>query len=201
MSEQVQENQATEGAAGPAKKGKSKLLLIIIIVLLLGGGGGGYYYWTTTSAAAAENENEAKDGKKSKDDEEGAADDEEESGKKSSKSNKTLKGVVPDDEEVKQIIELEPFIVNLADTDQARYLRMTVSLGIGEGEEEKENQNLFITRVRNAMLAVISNKSSEEVLSVEGKAKLRKELLRAARSAADEPEIHAIYITDFIVQL
>ena len=38
--------------------------------------------------------------------------------------------------EVKEVIELQPFIVNLADKNEARYLRMTISLGIGESAEE-----------------------------------------------------------------
>ena len=91
--------------------------------------------------------------------------------------------------------------MNLADTEQARYLRMSVSLGIGEGEGSEKPEQLFMTRVRNAMLAVLSDKNSEEILSVEGKTKLRKDLLKAAQAAADEPEVQAIYITDFIVQL
>lgn len=78
---------------------------------------------------------------------------------------------------------------------------MSVSLGVGEGGESEKPDQLFITRVRNAMLSVLSDKSSEEILSMEGKAKLRKQLLKAAQAAADEPEVQAIYITDFIVQL
>ena len=109
---------------------------------------------------------------------------------------------LPDDADVTNVIELQPFIINLADTEQARYLRMTVSLGVGGAKDSKEKPDqLFMTRVRNAMLAVLSNKKSEDVLSVEGKAKLRKELLSAAQAAAEEPEVQAVYITDFIVQL
>ena len=55
--------------------------------------------------------------------------------------------------------------------------------------------------IPNAMLAVIADKKSEDVLTVEGKAKLRKELLKAAQAASEEPHVRAIYITDFIVQL
>jgi flagellar basal body-associated protein FliL len=79
---------------------------------------------------------------------------------------------------------------------------MTVSLGIDGAEVagEKPDQ-LFTTRVRNALLAVLSEKKSDQILTVEGKNKLRKELLKAAQSASENPEVKAIYITDFIVQL
>ena len=115
-------------------------------------------------------------------------------------SKKLLEISVPDDGDVKQVVELQPFIVNLADDSEPRYLRMTVSVGLAESGEAKPDP-LFTTKVRTAMLAVLTSKRSEEILTVEGKATLRKELLGAARAAVSEPEVHAIYITDFIVQL
>ncbi len=203
MSEQAPENTvaSNETVVAPEKKKSSKFLIIIILaVLVIGGGGAGAYFFMRSSGTAEET---VKANKKSNSnpDEEEAADDEEVSAKTSSKSSKTLKSALPEDEDVKHIIELQPFIVNLADTEQARYLRMSVSLGIGESEGSEKPEQLFMTRVRNAMLAVLSDKSSEEILSVEGKTKLRKDLLKAAQAAAAEPEVHAIYITDFIVQL
>jgi flagellar protein FliL len=184
--------------AAEKKGGKKFVIIIIMVVLLLGGGGGGFYFWKTSTAAAAEGEepDKKKGSKKDAENEETASD--EHDGEKSG----SLKTSIPDDEDVKAVVELPAFIVNLADTEQARYLRMTVSLGVegGEGESEKPDQ-LFITRVRNAMLAVLSDKTSEEILTVEGKAKLRKELLKAAQAASEEPHVQAIYITDFIVQL
>jgi flagellar FliL protein len=89
----------------------------------------------------------------------------------------------------------------LSDTSDARYLRMTVSLGMGESETPEKPNPLFTTKVRNAMISVLTTKTSEQVLSADGKAALRKELLEAARSVSDEPQVIAIYITDFIVQL
>lgn len=188
----------TETTESEAPKGGSKKFLIIIIlaVVLLGGGGAGAYFFLFRSSGTAE---EAKKGSKKSTAKEDAADEEADtSGKKSS----SLKSALPKDENVKKIIDLQPFIVNLADENESRYLRLTVSLGIGgaEGAEEKPDQ-LFITRVRNAMLAVLSEKKSDEILSVDGKAKLRKELLKAAQAASEEPHVEAIYITDFIVQM
>lgn len=204
MSEQAQENTPSETPDGApkGKKGRSKLIIIILAVLLIVGGGGAGYYFLSGSGTSADGEDKAESTKKSKSaDEEEPAADEEETDTKSSKSSKSLKSALPNDEDVKHIIELQPFIVNLADTEQARYLRMSVSLGVGEGGESEKPDQLFLTRVRNAMLAVLSDKGSEEILSIEGKTKLRKQLLKAARAAADEPEVQAIYITDFIVQL
>lgn len=184
------------------KKGGKKFLIIsLVAVLLLGGGGGGFYFWRSSAIAAESESGKKKPSKKaeSKSEDHGGEDEKKDP---SSKTDNALATSLPNDEDVKAIVELPPFIVNLADTEQARYLRMTVSLGI-EGEEGKSEKPdpLFMTRVRNTMLAVLSDKKSDEILSVEGKAKLRKQLLEAAQAASEEPKVHAIYITDFIVQL
>ena len=105
-----------------------------------------------------------------------------------------------DDSEVKQVVELQPFIVNLSDRNEARYLRMSISLGLAETGELKPDP-LFTTKVRNAILAIVTTKTSDQILTVEGKDQLRKEMLTAARGAASKPEILSIYITDFIVQM
>lgn len=182
------------------KKGGKKFILIgLVLVLLLGGGGAGFYFWRIAGTQAAEGPDK-KAGEKKASNKKADAESDSENDTKTSKKSGAVDSAIPEDEEVKHIVELPPFIVNLADTEQARYLRMTVSLGVAGEESEKPDQ-LFITRVRNAMLAVLSEKSSDQILTAEGKAKLRKELLQAAKAASSEPEVKAIYITDFIVQL
>lgn len=186
------------------------ILIIALAAILLLGAGGGFYYWRSLATVEAEENGgkEEKSAKKSKakknlDEEADEASEETaktEKGDGAKKAN-TLKDSLPEDSDVKHIIELQPFIVNLADAEDARYLRLSVSLGIGESKEGEKPNPLFTTRVRNAMLAVLADKKSDEVLSAEGKIKLRKELLKAAQAVSEEPEVYAIYITDFIVQL
>jgi flagellar FliL protein len=195
MSDTPEEASNSEVAVAQPKS-RQKLLIIIIAVLLLAGGGG-FYIYRTRVAASAKAKDKAEQKKSSKDGE-AQADETASDGKPGSK--KALELSLPEDSEVKQVVELQPFIVNLADDSEPRYLRMTVSLGLAESGESKPDP-LFTTKVRNAMLTVLTSKKSDEILTVEGKATLRKELLRAARAAVSEPEVQAIYITDFIVQL
>lgn len=201
MSEAV--NPETEGAEAPKRRGKKLILLLLLLLMIGGAAGGGYYFFMIRGAEAEEETEEAADEpeeKKAKSKKKSA---EEKSAKSAKSKEDETEESAADDENVKKIIELQPFIINLADADQARYLRLNVSIGVGEsegGESEKPDQ-LFITRVRSALLAVLSTKTSEEVLSVQGKAKLRKELLKAAREASEEPHVEAIYITDFIIQM
>jgi flagellar FliL protein len=209
--------------AGEKSKKKSKLPLIIgLVVLLVTGGGGAYWFLVMRPKAAAakehgeEKEKGAKEEKAEKEEkkekksaheeadeeapDEETADEESEEEPAKKKKGKSFSFTPPNDKEVKHVIELQPFIVNLADQEGSYYLRMTVSIGVGESKEEKPDP-LFTTRVRNAILAVLTTKTSEDVLTPEGKTALRRELLKVARKAVAEPEVHAIYITDLIVQL
>jgi flagellar FliL protein len=191
MSEATAQNPQTDKK--PKKSRKSLIIMLIVVLLLAGGGGGGFFYLRSSGANAKSPEKAKK--VRVKDDEE--SDDEAKPSKKSKENNLDL----PDDSAVKQVIELQPFVVNLADKNEARYLRLTVSIGLGAAKDGEKPDPLFTTRARNAMLAVLTAKTSDDVLTAEGKAKLRKELLKAAQSAIEEPHIEAIYITDFIVQL
>jgi flagellar protein FliL len=176
--EQIEQNEE-EAQEQPRKKKGGRKLLIVVLIVIMAGGGGGFYFWRKRAAAKAQ------------------------AAKTAASDHKGEKGSPaegPDDTEVKEVIELQPFIVNLADTTETRYLRMTISLGVGESHEEKVDP-LFTTRVRNAILATITTKTSDQILTVEGKTELRKEMLQAARATVDQPQIHAIYITDFIVQM
>jgi flagellar FliL protein len=198
---------------GNVKKKKPLLLIIVAVVVLAVGGGGAFLFLKRGNAAeaeAAEKDKKPEKGKKKaqdddeEDEEEEAAPEEQATTGKDGKPAKSKFSVkkldLPDDKDVKKIIELQPFVVNLADKEDSRYLRMSVSLGIGETKEEKPDP-ILMTRVRNAMLAVLTTKTAEEILTQEGKSILRKELLKAARAAIEEPHIEAIYITDFIVQM
>ena len=204
---------------GSAKKKKPLLLIIIAVVVLALGGGGAYFFLMRGKAAEAETAEKDKKGEKDKKSKKGKAKDEEEEEEeedppadehaaaepakegKPAKAKFSIKNLdLPDDKEVKKIIELQPFVVNLADTEGSRYLRMSVSIGVGETKEEKPDP-ILMTRVRNALLAVLTTKTSDEILTPQGKSILRKELLKAARAAIEEPHIEAIYITDFIVQM
>jgi flagellar FliL protein len=183
MAEETTNPNADATQPAPVKKKSKKLLMWIALLVVLLAGGGGFYFWRVRAASQAL----AK----------GADEKKQQSGDQHGKTENAEAG----DAEVTQVIELQPFIVNLADKNESRYLRMTISLGVAAGDSEHKVDPLFTTKIRNAILATISTQTSEQVLTVEGKAALRKEMLAAAKAAASEPEVLTIYITDFIIQM
>ena len=198
-------NLTNNTAAAPSKSRKLLVIILAVAVLAIGGGGSGYFFFQRGKAAAKGNTETARGssaGRAKANAEEEVAEEPAEDATSKKGQDKTTALSLPDDSAVKQVIELQPYIVNLADPGEARYLRLTVSIGLGgELSEGEKPSPLFTARIRNAMLAMLTTKTSQEVLTLEGKAKLRRDLLRAARAASSEPKVEAIYITEFIIQL
>ena len=105
--------------------------------------------------------------------------------------------------QVKGILHLESFVVNLADPQENCFLRVGIDLGLenplpaeGKGGEGA----VPIARVRDCILAVLSTWRSDALLAPEGKQKLKAELLGALRQRVPELGVREIYFTDFLVQ-
>jgi flagellar FliL protein len=186
MSEETKDGAQPAQAAAQPKKKKGKLFMILGLVLAVAAGGaGGFLYFQKAAAKTKSDSHKGRKADQESDEDEGDHSEGKEKG--------------DSEADVKRVIEIQPFILNLSDKDENRFLRLGMSLGLGDAGEEKPDQ-LFITRVRNAVLSVLMAKSSADVLSAEGKVNLRKEILEAVQKASEEPHVLTIYITELIVQ-
>jgi len=104
----------------------------------------------------------------------------------------------------KYIVRLEGFTVNLADPEESHFLRVTIELAIDrlpEGADKaKLAQSLPVPRMRDAILSVLTVCKADELLTPEGKAQLKKNLLDALNRAVPELGVREIYFTEFLVQ-
>lgn len=106
-------------------------------------------------------------------------------------------------EEVKVAASLDPFLVNLADTQAVRFVKVTFQLGMtGESEEFSKNP-VAIAASRDAIISLLSAKTSDQILTVEGKIKLREEVRDRVNSvlSASKARVQSVYIVEFVVQL
>ncbi len=105
---------------------------------------------------------------------------------------------------VTTVLHLEPFVVNLADSEDNHFLRVGVDLGLDEAPAGKEGKggegSVPMARIRDCILEVLSSWHSDALLAPEGKEKLKDELLRALHARAPEVGVKEIYFTDFLVQ-
>lgn len=102
------------------------------------------------------------------------------------------------------IVHLEGFTVNLADPEDTHFLRATIDLGIDHlpdgADKEKPGASLPIPRIRDAILSVLTVCKADVLLTPEGKAQLKKNLLDALNKNVPEIGAREIYFTEFLVQ-
>ena len=102
------------------------------------------------------------------------------------------------------VVPLEPpFVVNLADPDAARYLKIKINLMIDDKsklKEVSENQALQL-KIRDVILQSLTAKTSHDLMNDEGKNKLRQELQEKVGLYFREPKLVDIVFTEFVIQL
>ena len=97
------------------------------------------------------------------------------------------------------MFDLEPFIVNLADAPDIRYLKLTVKL---EAEDAPVTEELTarIPQIRDAVLVLLSSKDVNAVRTTQGKFQLRDEITQRINGLLSKPGIRSAYFTEFVVQ-
>ena len=101
------------------------------------------------------------------------------------------------------VIPLEPFVVNLADVDAARYLRIKISLMVDDKSKVKEvseNQALQL-KVRDVILESLTAKRSQDLINPDGKNKLRHELQEKVAVYFRATKLVDVMFTEFVIQL
>lgn len=141
--------------ATPAVHGKKKKLLLIggvvLLVLLLAGGGA--VYWMKAKAAHA-----------AEADDDGA------------KAHDTVKA---DPAHPPAFLPLDPFVVNLADTDADKYAQVGITLEL-ETPVGADQLKAYMPAVRNAILLILAQKTSQDLHDRPGKERLAEEIRREA---------------------
>lgn len=112
-------------------------------------------------------------------------------------------------DEVAQAIEkggalaLDPFVVNLADTGAARYLRIKISLMIDDGTKLKEltDNSALQLKLRDVILQTLTQKTSADLITEEGKKQLRDEIKSQIAGYFKKPKLVDVMFTEFVIQL
>ncbi len=100
------------------------------------------------------------------------------------------------------IVPLEPFVVNLADPSGTRFLRVTMSLVVADEAvaKELEEEKVVHARLRSAILELLAQKQSTELVTPEGKTALKHAIAESAAHAAHELKVEDVLFSEFIVQ-
>ncbi|ACV67877.1 flagellar basal body-associated FliL family protein [Desulfohalobium retbaense] len=164
------ENAAKQGAKGDRK---FKLLLIVASVFLLAAiGAGGYYIgtqWGSESEAAQENT------------------------PSSESVSFDSKG------ELGPLVEMDDFLVNIADGEQTRYLKASITVEATDKKSQDE-LNKRIPQIRDVIIFHLGTKTFDQVRDLQGKKQLRAELTKRLNGIVDQRLVQRIFFTEFVVQ-
>ncbi len=163
---------AAEGAPAKGGSGKKMMVLGLVGVLLLGGGGGAA--WFFMGGQKEDSEQHAKN------------DHGDDSGGEHA-------------DEPGPVVELEPFLLNLADRDELRFLKVSIKLELDRPEEKTDYPNK-VPAIRDALLVLLSSKESQILRTVNGKRRIREEIMTRVNGLMSKGKISNVFFTDFIIQ-
>ncbi len=153
----------------------NKILVILIgvlVVLMLGLGGGLFMMWNKMSALDTQIK----------------AQNSEQAGQPAAQA-----------EPLGAIVSLETFIVNLADKDGTRYLRLTLDLELDTKELEKEFEKRM-PQIRDSILMILPTKRFADIRTTEGKVALRDEIMEKLNSFLIMGKVTNVFFKEFVVQ-
>jgi len=94
-------------------------------------------------------------------------------------------------------VEIPSLSVRLADTGTEHYIKVTPVLAVKKGSEQLIKDRLPV--VRDLMVTVISAKQSSELMTPQGNAGLKKELVEALDRSFHDGVV-AVYFSDYLVE-
>ncbi len=161
-----------EEPAEKKKGGKLKLIIILVVLLALLGGGGfvawKFFLQPEEEATADGNATDGKAGKKEE-------------------------VVIPP-----EVVNLEPFVVNLADPMGRRYLKITMDVEVEPGVSAE--LTTAMAKIKDSLLLLLSSKTFSEISSMDQKIELKNEIMERLNQVVGPGKIKNVYFTEFVIQ-
>ena len=99
-------------------------------------------------------------------------------------------------------VALETFVVNLNGSGQRAYLRVGITLGMAHPLSTRNRaEGVPTALVRDTILSVLATAQPEALLQIEGKRRLKEELLKALQERVPQMAVENVYFTEFLVQM
>lgn len=95
------------------------------------------------------------------------------------------------------LVPLDAFVLNLA--EQGRFLKVTMQFELAD-DAALPMVNEKVPQLRDAIITLVSSKSSDAVSSPEGKLQLKDELLIRANQSVGKDVFKNLYFTEFVMQ-
>lgn len=97
------------------------------------------------------------------------------------------------------MVDIEPFIVNLDDPNAKHFLKVAITLEVPD-EKTKDEIGKLMPKIKNEIIMVLSSKTLADVIPVDGKIKLRDELMIRLANILGQGKLNNVYFSQFVVQ-
>ena len=94
---------------------------------------------------------------------------------------------------------LGDFVVNLGDTDQKRYLKVTIQVGYDSTKMAAELKTTDPT-LKDSIISVLRSKKSSDLNTKAGTDQLKKQLIDSMNPFLTTGKISYVYFTDFLIE-
>jgi len=103
------------------------------------------------------------------------------------------------EEAIGVMLDLAPFVVNLSDPKGKRYLKVRITLEL-DSDEVMERAEKLKPKIRDMVIMMLTSLTFEEVMTPEGKIRVRDELFERFNLILRPDRVKNIYFTEFVVQ-
>jgi flagellar FliL protein len=93
----------------------------------------------------------------------------------------------------------DPFIVNIYDGQELRYLKLKVEVELSD-EKAKSELTDRQAQIRDAILTILTTKTLQDVQYLQGKNQLKQEIMAALTKIVSSGKVRQVFFTDFVVQ-
>jgi len=94
---------------------------------------------------------------------------------------------------------MDALIVNLADNNGERYLKLVMQMEVTSPEASKE-MDIIKPKLRDSIVDLLSNKAYKDLADNIGKQRLRDEIMLRGNSMLMQGKITRVYFTEFVIQ-
>ncbi|MDR0549697.1 MAG: flagellar basal body-associated FliL family protein [Deltaproteobacteria bacterium] len=96
-------------------------------------------------------------------------------------------------------VELKPFTTNLNEPSGRRYLNVTVALEV-DNQEAVDEVNKKMSDIQDSVLILLSSQSVEDISSIDGKERLRSQILNRINGFMTKNKVKKVKYLSFVIQ-
>jgi flagellar FliL protein len=195
-------------AEAPGKKGgKGKLIIIVVLAMIIGGGGmfaAMRFLMKPAGTVVAESAGEDKSAtvldSHAEEDEPIVAPSKSDSGHGG--GTQTSAGEGGSEALVQEgpiTVELKPFTTNLNEPSGRRFLKVTMGMEV-DNQEAADELNRKMPDIQDTILILLSSQSTEDIATVDGKERLRSQILNRTNVIMTKNKVRKVKYSEFIIQ-